>query len=86
MTTIQFDPPIFGTHKQTGLPVSVIAMNWEASSALLLYVNDEGYLDIAPPQEIRTDWRYDMVEEEWYDAVVRAQEDMAGTDGESQDG
>ena len=85
-SSILLDPPWFGTHKDSGLPVVVMAINWEGSSCLLLYADDAGYLDIEAPENIRTDWRYDMVEEEWFDAVIRAREQMADTAGGSQDG
>lgn len=85
-SVIHFEQPIFAEHKDTGLPIAIIAMNWEGSSCLLLYADDAGYLGVDAPDKIRTDWRYDSEEEEWYDAVVRAKADLADAGGGSQGG
>lgn len=55
---------------KTGLPVVIIAIDFQGSSTVLLYADSDGYLHVGVPEDLRTDWRWDL-KKGWYDATPR---------------
>jgi hypothetical protein len=79
VTSLSFDPVLFGEEVQSGLPCVIIAVDFQGVSTLLLYADSDGYLKVAPPEQLRSDWRWDH-KLGWYDASVQAEKAVSSED------
>ena len=64
------DPPLMGEDVLSGLPILMLAMDIVGSSCVFLTVDSDGQMALQDVKEIRSDWRYSMPEERWYDASI----------------
>lgn len=80
MSSLLFDPPLFGEENATSLPCVIIAADFQGSSIILLYADSDGYLKSATPEQLRTDWRWTR-ELGWYDESALAAEATGRRDG-----
>jgi hypothetical protein len=69
VSSLNFDPVIFGESVETGLPVVILAVDFQGSSTVLLYSDSDGYLHTGEPKDLRTDWRWEL-KRGWYDATA----------------
>lgn len=78
MSSLAFDPPLFAEEVKSGLPAIILAVDFQGSSTLLLYADSDGYLHTGEPQDLRTDWRWDLKAEKWYDAHAKDDDEPDG--------
>ena len=72
---ILLDPPFLGEDVKSGLPVLILAVDIAGSSCVFLTNDMEGRLQLLKPDEVLSDFRYDMKAGKWYDASVGLKED-----------